>query len=196
MTSRMCLHRYAGLLVLLVGLARADLAPVETAEARIAVARQRVADALASSGLKVSADQVEFLSAVSAAGRSSALRMVSVTNRGADTLRVKLRCRDNRQCLPFYVLVHNPPQTGASGNAPSRSASSDAALPGDTPLQPLIRDGDPATLVLEYADYRISMPVLCLQGGARGQRIRVMSKDHKRFYEAEIVGAGIVRGRL
>jgi flagella basal body P-ring formation protein FlgA len=40
------------------------------------------------------------------------------------------------------------------------------------------------------------LPVICLQNGVRGQRIRVASKDHRRFFEGEVVGTGVLKGSL
>ena len=58
----------------------------------------------------------------------------------------------------------------------------------------VIRGGDHATLILESPDFRMRFPVICLQSGVRGQRVRVASPDHKQFYEAEIVAPGMLKG--
>jgi hypothetical protein len=40
------------------------------------------------------------------------------------------------------------------------------------------------------------MPVICLQGGVRGQTIRVASTDRKQVFDAEIVATGMLKGNL
>jgi hypothetical protein len=93
--------------------------------------------------------------------------------------------------LPFYVLVHGI----------DRVKAATAALPKmrvfevNRPLN-VIRGGDRAILVLETSDSRLSFPVICLESGAPGQKIRVISSDHKRSYDAEIVAPGLLKGIL
>ena len=68
---------------------------------------------------------------------------------------------------------------------------------GSAPVQPiLMRDGDHATLVFENAAIRISLPVICLQSGSRGQKVRVVSADHKRYFTGEILESGLLRAAL
>jgi len=195
MLTRTRLNKFAGLMLLMVPLVARASSPAQ----RFAISSQQIADALASSGLSATAAQVEFLSDVSAATDHALLQVVSTASRPAGAAIVKLRCHDNNQCLPFYVLVHafktallnsqvaGPRLQLASGREP---------LLETTSFPRMVRGGDPAILVLESADSRIRMPVVCLQNGARGQRIRVASRDHRRFFEGEVVGAGLLKGSL
>jgi hypothetical protein len=157
-------------------------------QARVAISPQRVADAIASAGLVADRTQVEFLSEVSGADRSS-LRVVSISHTTSGIVSVKLRCRENRECLPFYVLLHNSnlavPSYSASGGRPESARS-----------VPDIRVGDRATLILENADLRIRIPVVCMQNGMRGQRIRVASKGRPGSFEGEVIGGGVLKGSL
>jgi len=150
---------------------------------------QRVAMAMAQSGWKVDAAQVRFLSAVSIIGGDSRLQVVEVAPWVHNTLKAKLRCLDPHACLPFYVLI--------TGTAEQREQSPDTveqtpriAMSGE---KPLMRSGDPATMVFSNQGLRISMPVICLQNGRQGQTVRVASTDHKRFYKAEILGPGLLK---
>ena len=38
----------------------------------------------------------------------------------------------------------------------------------------------------------MTLPVLCLQSGGRGQRVRVISKETKKRYVAQVTGPGVV----
>jgi len=147
-------------------------------------------DALAAAGLKAGLAQIEFLSEVRTASDHAAVEVVNTSKR-PNAAMVKMRCHDSRQCLPFYVLVHQPQA------AAKVEPTGDPGSPADaTPFPRMMRSGDPAILILENADYRISLPVVCLQNGTRGQRIRVASKDHRRFFEGEIVESGVLKGNL
>jgi len=195
MLTRTRLNQFAGLLLLLVPLA----ATAGQTPERFAISTRRIADALASAGLPVPVSQVEFLSEVSAASDHAVLQVVSTTNRGGGTAMVKLRCHDNHECLPFYVVIHRSAArfvNGEAGGTRLQLASERTPLVEDSSFPRVIRGGDPAILILENADYRIRVPVICLQNGARGQRIRVASKDHRRFFEGEVVGTGMLKGRL
>ena len=54
----------------------------------------------------------------------------------------------------------------------------------------MVHNGKDATLVFEGQNMRMIMPVLCLQNGVRGQRIRVISKDRKKVFLALVTGPG------
>lgn len=187
MLNRTRLSQFAGLMLLLVPMAATASLPTQ----RFAISAGQIAEVLASSGLIVNVAQVEFLSEVSTTSDHAPLQVVSTATRAAGATIVKLRCHDNHECLPFYVLVH-----GSKAGAKIQLASDQEPLVETTSSPQVIRGGDPAILILENADYRIRVPVICLQNGARGQRIRVTSKDHRRFFEGEVVRAGMLKGRL
>jgi len=175
-------------------LALASVMPA--ALAQIAVARnagpgQSVVDALARAGIVVAPHQIEFLSGMRGTKESANIRVVSVTSGSFGTAKVKMRCRDNRDCLPFYVLVHE--FDGMDLNRSNKAAVRLAAMRSS---KDVIRSGDHATLVLETADARMSFPVICLQSGVRGQRVRAASPDHRKFYDAEVVAPGMLKGSL
>lgn len=177
-------------LVLVIGIA-VSLATGQTADARTAASAQSVAEAIALAGIAVNPGQIEFLSGESSVGENAQMRVVSVTSKTNGTVKVKLRCRDNHECLPFYVLVRGI--DGAKVVTPEARAA--PVVAARSPKN-LIRGGDHATLILESHDSRMSLPVICLQGGVQGQTIRVTSPDHRQIFDAEIVATGMLRGRL
>jgi hypothetical protein len=165
--------------------------PSQTTTARVLDPVPSIVDALASAGIPVQPSQIELLSGASALREGATVRMVKMTDAAPGTIRVTLRCQDNRECLPFLVLVH--------GVAPvkPKSVTSDAmvhVLP--KPQQTGVRGGDHATLILETSNSRMSFPVICLQNGNRGQTVRVTSTDRARFYQAEVVAPGLLKGNL
>jgi hypothetical protein len=162
---------------------------------RIAITPQHVVSAMAGAGWKVSVGQVQLLSQVTSTVRDAWLEVVQVTHWQEDKLKVELRCHDPRVCLPFYILINKGgtvDQPGMSSAADAHTATKQPAL--EMPAEkPLMRSGDLATLTFSDQGLRITMPVICLENGQRGQKIRVASADHKRFYKAEIVGPGLLK---
>jgi hypothetical protein len=152
---------------------------------------QQVVDALALAGVMVAPDQIEFLSGIRSAKESASIQVVSTSNSSAGMVKVKLRCQDNHECLPFYVLVHSLDKLNV-GSARLKTVS---AAETDVP-QNIIRGGEHATLILESPDSRMSLPVICLQSGNVGQTIRVASPDHRQLFDAVVVAPGMLKGSL
>lgn len=191
----MTMPRNSGAFLLTILLGAIIPATGQTPPGRIAVSPQRVASALAQAGWRVNPEQVKFLSQVTAAAGDAGLQVVQVTRWQRDKLKVELRCHDPHACLPFYVLVNEDRAADKSG----QTSVADTASTGKPPAfemtaeTPLLRSGDPATLTFANKGLSINMPVICLENGHRGQKIRVASTDHRRFYKAEIVGPGLLK---
>jgi|SRR5579872_186427 len=176
------------------------LAAVQSFAARTPITAEQVAEVLVSEGMPITAGQIKFLSPVSAAKPNFALQLVSAARWGKDNLKAELRCHDHA-CLPFYVLLTGAGTVGTRGGSSSRTVAANIAqiepvLTTTSAKQILMRDGDKATLIFENTSLRISMPVICLQSGSRGQQIRVVTTDHKRFFKAEIVAAGLLKAMI
>ena len=171
------------------------IAPVAWTQSQIvrnAASTEHVLHAMALAGVPVNSDQIELLAGSGGSTKESAsVRVVSVSRGAGGTMKVKLRCQDNGECLPFYVLVHGLNEASAID---TRVHPVQAV---ETSAQPnVVRGGDRATLILESADSLMRLPVICLQGGARGQKIRVASLDHRQLFDAEIVSTGMLKGSL
>jgi hypothetical protein len=178
-------------LVAVMFLAVMPMAMGQTRAVRTAALAHSVADAMELTGTAVNPDQIEFLSGGGNIREDAEVRVLKVTKGTDGALKVELRCQDNHECLPFYVLVHGLDRVNLI--LPEKRAQ-----PGTAARAPqnLIRGGDHATLILESRDSRISMPVICLQSGVRGQTIRVASTDRKQVFDAEIVATGMLKGNL
>jgi hypothetical protein len=168
----------------------------QVSRVRSTILAEDVSTAIKLAGVDVGPEQVEFLSGThglsgSKASESTSVRVVSMARETADKIKVKLRCQDNHDCLPFYVLVH-----GVDYENPKTPKANPAAAAAEALHRNVIRGGDHATLVLENVRARMSFPVICMESGAPGQKIRVSSPDHKQFYQAEVVAAGTLKGNL
>lgn len=171
------------------------IAPVAWTQAEIVrsiISTGPVMLALTRAGMAVNSSQIELLAGAGSTKESASVRVVSMSGSAGGTMKVKLRCQDNQECLPFYVLVH-----GLNGASATRGMQAVKPSVQAASVQPsMVRSGDHATLLLESADSRMRLPVICLQGGARGQKIRVSSLDHRQFFDAEIVASGVLKGIL
>ena len=109
------------------------------------------------------------------------------------------------QYLPFQVTTRRDPRTlglsvpytsdldGSDGAAQTNRAGS-----GRPALKPpiLAKPGTPATLILLGQNVRITMSVVPLQPGSRGQTILVRDLATARVMTAEVVDAGLLRASL
>jgi len=163
------------------------------AESGFVVSSSQVAEALREGGKAVDADHIHLLSPVRSRRPHAALKLMSVGEWQDGVMKAEMRCTNRSACLPFFVLVQDSAGLrDAVGRRPAQSLASSPA----TAKTYDVHIGDPATLVLETKESRIVMRVICAQNGDRGQKIRVASRDHKRFYEAEVIEPGFLRGTL
>ena len=167
---------------------------------RFAVSPRRVSSALQQAGIPAKSSQVEFLSAVSSMAENPQLTVVNVSRWRDGDSKALLRCRNNRECLPFYVVLHGNKATGRI----SPSFVNTAQSKQDTELKPkqrsaekpLVRGGQHATLIIKNQNLQITLPVICLESGKRGETIRLSSPDRKQKYTGEVVEAGLLQGNF
>ncbi len=158
---------------------------------RTLISRERILGALHSSGIPVAAEQIEQLSEMTAAEQNPLLKVLSVDMMDGESDKVLLRCEHANACLPFYVLVHWGHSGQRFGSRPGQS-DENSALSGSRSQNLLVRSGKIVKLVLDGNYIHMTLPVLCLQSGGRGQRVRVISKETKKRYVAQVTGPGVV----
>ncbi len=135
---------------------------------------------------------MEELSGMTAAEPDPPLKVLSIDMLDGESDKVLLRCEHPSACLPFYVLVHWGPIRGGSARRPGQRDKQPAQQPGNL----LVRSGRTVVLRLDGEYVHMTLPVLCLQNGGRGQEVRVISKDTKRRYVARVTGRGVVTSAL
>jgi hypothetical protein len=155
----------------------------------VPVSREQVAGAIQAAGFDASAIQLQLLSNVTSPAGTT-LHVAKISRESAGTALAELHC-PARQCLPFYVLVHDT-RIAEGAAVPFRQQG----VSRSAPARPLLERGRTITLMIERSDFRIVLPVISLESGMQGQIIRVTSPDHKRVYRAEIVNKTTVRSAL
>lgn len=168
------------------------LAAYGSAADRVPVSQERVLAALKLAHLAVEKSQVHLLSEVSSKSPSAALQVEDVARWNVSDALIKVRCAQSGQCLPFFVRLHWTTATdrdlalGAVKN--NRSVRSGARR------ELLVRAGQKATMVNAGGRFHASTPVLCMEAGSEGQKVRVATLDRKRFALAEVVQNGLLKG--
>lgn len=168
---------------------------------RFALTVEQVAQALSDKGIRTTDQEVSLLANVVATEPNPALDVLSVDplsdqseGTHAETrARVRMACQLPGRCLPFYAIVKWP-----DGVADHANGSSTASIVAG--IQALkrsgvftIRSGEFATLVMDDERARIRVSVVSLENGVIGQKIHVVSPDHKQKYVAEVVSASLLK---
>lgn len=174
-------------------LAQTSLLVAEATPAGNAISVQQVVAALAVTHVPLQPSQVQFLAEASSKGPNAALTVESVKPWNDGSTLVRMRCRKPGECLPFFVVVKGtqPQELECAVAGPRRTI----AKPRQ-PREVLVRAGQKATMILESRKFRVATPIICLENGSEGQRIRVSSLDRKRISTAEVLESGLLRGSL
>ena len=157
-----------------------------------AISATSVAAAINRVGVQVSEDQITFPADIVATTQSPAFKVRSIEKLDDKRLLARMECVNGNECLPFIVDIRVGVETGAQFAAVAASPS--ATPQGSRAL--VVHSGAPVILMLDDEHVHIRLPAICLQGGAPGQLIRVTSTDHRLIYQAQVVDATVVKGRL
>jgi hypothetical protein len=161
------------------------VAPIRAADnSRTPISRDWILSVLGTSGINITPDQMEQLSAVTATGPTPRLKVVSVDVLDGESDKVRLQCEQPNTCLPFYVLLH--------WGQPGDRQNGRTTQPVRKPENILVRAGRAAVLVFEGDFLRMTLPVMCLQNGGLGQQVRVLNKETKKTYLAHVTALGVV----
>lgn len=154
----------------------------------VAISRQQVAAAVSSMGAEVDESQVDLLASPVSRHENPALEIKSIEPWQEGRLKVRIACRERKECLPFYVGVRT---TDLPAFRASRSVRKMAIK------EPVVlRTGETATLLLQNGRVQITLPVICLENGSIGRTIRVTTRDRKQIYRAEVVTETLVKGAI
>jgi hypothetical protein len=176
-------------------LAAAIASPAVAASARVTITPRQVAQAINSTGMNVSVDQVILLSDVVATSSAPKLKVESMQRWGDHQMKFRLDCVKAEECLPFFVAVRwSQTQPLPPIFADTSSTATNPVDPGSTSF--ILRSGSTAVLLLDGDHIHIQLPVVCLENGAIGQTIRVSSPDHRQTYRALVGNDAILRGKL
>jgi hypothetical protein len=154
-----------------------------------------VQQALAEHGVMLTASQLGPLPKVERKNPELHLLALQAQRIGPKELRLRLKCRNSGECLPFYAQVFWPSTEDMESALKALKATTTTKVE-ELKARPVMKIGCDATLLINGAHSEMSIPVIALQNGASGEKIRVTSHDHKQMYLAEVVDARILKMRL
>ena len=106
-------------------------------------------------------------------------------NRPLAGIEFRMRCVKRSQCVSFLARVK-------LGPAELREFASRKELrPGSHSRSiavALVRQGRPAKMAWQGNGFRLSIPVMCMQSGGIGDRIRVRDRRGRSFFVARVIG--------
>jgi hypothetical protein len=180
--------------------------PIEEAPVRVAISRflrDQDKSGQAWNAEVPEAARLEWARPLASSEENARLQVTSLDwDNRQRSVEVRLRCAARASCGSFLVHVVLPSPLDdrwrdwlRSGTAPSLStATQPVATTASGAL--LAHKGKPATLILDDGTMRISLHVVCLQPGVLNQQIRVFDEKSRRVFNAEVVGAGLLRAAL
>jgi hypothetical protein len=158
------------------------------------VSVQDVQQALADHGVMLTASQIGPLPQVERKSSDLHLLASQAQRIGPKKMRVTFKCRNSGECLPFYAQVFWPSTEEMESAFKALKATTTKVE--ELKVRPVMTIGCDATLLINGAHSEMSIPVIALQNGVSGEKIRVTSHDHKQIYLAEVVDARILKMRL
>lgn len=183
-----------------------SVVPAAHAQApRFSVTSEQVVAAIQQHAWPVEGVRVTLPAAITAAVADPRLGVETASMLTAHEARLRIVCRVQAACLPFFATAVWPDGAGPVSLSSDRNTASAARklLPSAEPAGAAdegsparIRAGSPVTLLLEGERIHIRLQAVCVQGGATGDRVRVTSRDRKQTYVAEIVTPTLLRGSL
>jgi hypothetical protein len=163
--------------------------------AHYTISAEQISTAISDAGMAVSPEQIKLLTQVRATTDAPRLKVESIQRSGNNTAIVRMGCLDSTQCLPFFVKAELN-QNGGSEAAPASSVQVLPSLLRAASKQPVMRAGAQAVLLLESERVHIRIPVVCIENGALGQKVRVRASGNRQLYVAEVVDATSLKGSL
>jgi len=163
---------------------------------RYAISATSVAAAISLDGVQVSQDQITFPTGVVATTQAPVLKVRSVEKLDDERLLARMECVNSNECLPFIVDIRVGLGSEAQFAAIAKNAPRSLSTTPQGSGAPAVHSGARVTLMLDGEHVHIRIPAICLQGGAPGQLIRVTGTDHRLIYQAQVIDASVVKGRL
>ena len=138
------------------------------------------------------ASDLQWSGAVVASRENAELQVVGVAfDPVQERMAFSTRCIRRSDCPQFVVSAAEK-----SLGTRIRNSSRDAASSSHLRAKSIARAGERATLMLEEAGMRITMPVVCLQNGSLSERIRVREANGRRVFHAQVAGRGLLRAEF
>jgi hypothetical protein len=160
---------------------------------RAPISQERVSCALAAAHLVVRDSQIQMLSETISRTATSQLKVTRIEKWNDASALVRIRCAKSSECMPFYVVVHWPMSTDRD-LALAPPTNNKGPIFVDAHHEPLVRAGDQAVLITNTSKFHATTPIICLQTGSQGQKVRVATLNRKKIAMAEVIDTGVLKG--
>ena len=165
--------------------------------ANFPITAEQVSAATARSGLHATAAQITLPGSIVSTTKTPVLRVESIQRMADHSMAVRMECGDASECLPFYVKI----QLGENGEKAAVPNSMGQphlveTEPRFSQKAPLIRAGEQVTLELDGEHVRICVPVISIENGRLGEKIRVRGATNHQIYRAEVTDPATLKGRF
>lgn len=162
-------------------------------ETRVFVAIARDAGVEVQSGWKLS-----FLAPWLRVPAQSSVHLRRVGLAGQDAVFLRFECGSRQECLPFQALLQGAGVEASFSNALVGQSGRhghvvNSPAMGNRGTQPAVRAGQHLRMTEELSGMRLSVPVISLQTGSVGQKIRVRNAATHKVVVARVLEEGHVR---
>ncbi len=171
-------------------------ASAQAGRVRVPLTPVTVAAAIEKAGVHVTPEQIDMPASVTADQDDPSLLANSAQLLNDGRIRLRMSCREAKACLPFFATLRMDNKAAALPALDILISSFQANLPMKKARSNLSRPGEHATLLMADRQMQIALPVLFLDSGEVGREVRVSSLDHKKVFQAIVIGDGVVRGQL
>ena len=167
---------------------------------RFPVTSEMIASAMQHRQLPVEGVQIRLAAPITSSVNNPMLDIESMQRSNSHNAQLRIACRNHTECLSFYVSVTWPESASPGAlvaGTDSMLRSSVSAVTDGKPAggeQATLRVGAPATLLIEEGRVHITLRVVSLGSGATGDKVRVVTPDHKITYQAEVVSPTLLKG--
>lgn len=170
---------------------------------RFSITSEQVVAAMRGHAWSIEGVQVTLPTAITTAVADPKLGIETASMLTTHQARLRVVCRVPAACLPFFATAVWPDSVVAVSPPSDRNGEAASLRPSIQLLPDVgessaarLRAGASVTLLLEGERVHIQMQVVCLKGGAAGEKVRVATRDRKQTYVAEIVNSTLLKGSL
>lgn len=189
------MYQVPAVFLITAALVSVDASAAVTPSEHFSITSKEVVQAMESKQLPVDGVEVVLPAHISTTVAEPALDVASVAVVDSHNARLRMECQVRSVCTPFYAAVH---WSSAKTLSPQQimSAHGAAIVAKAAAGQVMLRSGSTAMMLIDEDRLHIRMPVVCMQGGAVGDKVRVTTPNHRQTFEALILNAQELKGSL
>ncbi len=158
-----------------------------------------VVKAMQARQLPVDGVHVDLAAHISATVELPVLEIQSAVLLNPHSARLRVGCQVHSECMAFYASAQWPATSQPISTA-MLAASVGRPVPGAgggaVKAVSALRPGSHAVLLIDQDRIHIRLPVICVQGGAAGDKVKVTTANRQQLFEAVILNNEELKGTL